>query len=55
MDSQAEFLTRFLQCEAVHHDTKLGLADFTGTGKAAVAAFGASAVGAPDVYIRRRD
>ncbi len=39
----------------LHHDTKLGLADFTGTGKAAIAAFGTSAVGAPGVYIRQRD
>ena len=39
----------------LHHDTKLGLADFAGTGKAAVSAFGTSAVGAPGVYIRQRD
>jgi len=38
----------------LHHDTKLGLADFAGTGKAAMAAFGTSAVGAPGVYIKRQ-
>jgi hypothetical protein len=39
----------------LHHDTKLGLGDFTGAGKSAVAAFGVSAVGAPGVYVKRRD
>ena len=39
----------------VHHDTKLGLADFSNTGKATVAAFGTSAVGVPAVYIKRRE
>jgi hypothetical protein len=36
----------------LHHDTKLGLGDFTGTGKVAVAAFGTSAVGVPGVYVK---
>ncbi|MBL7039447.1 MAG: VCBS repeat-containing protein [Pirellulaceae bacterium] len=40
---------------SLHHDTKLGLADFTGTGQATVAVFGTSAVGAPGVYIRQHD
>ena len=39
----------------LHHDTKLGLADFTKAGKATVAAFGTSAVGAAGVYIKRHD
>ncbi len=39
---------------SLHHDTKLGLADFTGDGKADLAAFGTSTTGAAGVYIRRQ-
>jgi glyoxylase-like metal-dependent hydrolase (beta-lactamase superfamily II) len=37
---------------AIHHDTKLGLADFSGRGRMELAGFGASAVKVPGVYIR---
>lgn len=36
----------------LHFDTRLGVADFDGDGRADLAAFGTSAVGAPAVYVR---
>lgn len=36
----------------LHFDTRIGVADFNGDGRADLAGFGTSAVGAPAVYIR---
>ena len=39
----------------LHFDTRIGVADFNGDGRADLAGFGTSAVGAPAVYIRLQE